>query len=98
MEIESCKYLIKKVIKLGLGFEDLEGEEVERMVEISLERVRERRDSKILDYSQSHSLEDTFNGPRKQYPIEPEKNRETNILENEKREETLVVNFDDFTN
>jgi hypothetical protein len=40
MELESYTYLIKKIIKLGLGFEDLEGLELERMVEISLERVK----------------------------------------------------------
>ena len=40
MEIESCTYLIKKIIKLGLGFDDLENLEIEKMVEISLERVK----------------------------------------------------------
>lgn len=56
MEIESCAYLIKKIIKLGLGFEDLEGYPTEKMVEISLERVkekRENRENKSLEFSQS---------------------------------------------
>lgn len=48
MEIESCTYLIKKIVKLGLGFEDLEHLPIEKMAELSLERVKERKSSRVL--------------------------------------------------